>query len=322
MSYETIDLNIENYELQDILNLFKMPLTFNEQDLKQAKLTVLQMHPDKSRLPKEYFLFFSKAYKMLFEIYKVRYPDRKVIENEKYSYNNIINRELGQSMAKNSMIKEDREYYKKQDEAFDKLSKMNSSQFNTWFNDKFEKFRMHDAEQDSGYDEWFRNPLEEQNINLHENSTWSDRAKEIERKKEELRNKYALISHNDLQSFNESGNYYGLGREQPVEHSSGIFSSLQYEDLKKAHTETVIPVTIEDYNKRQQYKSIGDFKIFRDNESNKYDFNADNFNKKLENIKLAQEQEDVRRAYLLAKQDEIARQLNKNFKSEFMQLTN
>ncbi len=128
---ETLDLNIDNYELQDILNLFKIPLAFNEQDLKQAKLTVLQMHPDKSRLPKEYFLFFSKAYKMLFEIYKVRYPDRKVIENEKYSYNNIINRELGQSMSKNSMIKEDREYYKKQDEAFDKLTKMNSSQFNT-----------------------------------------------------------------------------------------------------------------------------------------------------------------------------------------------
>ncbi len=320
---ETLDLNIDNYELQDILNLFKIPLAFNEQDLKQAKLTVLQMHPDKSRLPKEYFLFFSKAYKMLFEIYKVRYPDRKVIENEKYSYNNIINRELGQSMSKNSMIKEDREYYKKQDEAFDKLTKMNSSQFNTWFNEKFEKFRMHDAEQDSGYEDWFRNNNnDDEEKNINENSTWNDRAKEIERKKEELRNKLSIISRDELQSFNHTGHYYELGREQPAEHSSGLFSSLQYEDLKKAHTETVIPVTIEDYNKRQQYKSVGDFKIFRDNETNKYDFNADNSKIKMENIKSIQQQEDVRRAYLIAKQDEIARQLNKNFKSEFMQLMN
>ena len=74
---EDIDLEIRNYELTDILNLFKLPLLFNEKHLKQAKITVLQMHPDKSHLPKEYFLFFTKAYKMLYEIYKVRYPDAK-----------------------------------------------------------------------------------------------------------------------------------------------------------------------------------------------------------------------------------------------------
>ena len=55
-------------------------MLFGEKHLKEAKITVLQMHPDKSRLPKEYFLFFTKAYKMLYEIYKVRYPDAKNIK--------------------------------------------------------------------------------------------------------------------------------------------------------------------------------------------------------------------------------------------------
>ena len=55
-AYETIDLDIRNYELTDILNLFKLPLLFGEKHLKEAKIAVLQMHPDKSRLPKEYFL--------------------------------------------------------------------------------------------------------------------------------------------------------------------------------------------------------------------------------------------------------------------------
>lgn len=60
---EDIDLEIRNYELTDILNLFKIPLLFNEKHLKQAKITVLQMHPDKSHLPKEYFLFLQRRIK-------------------------------------------------------------------------------------------------------------------------------------------------------------------------------------------------------------------------------------------------------------------
>ena len=65
-----VDLDIENYKLNDILNLFKVPMDFNENDLKSAKKKTLMMHPDKSKLPKEYFLFYSNAYKKLFNIYK------------------------------------------------------------------------------------------------------------------------------------------------------------------------------------------------------------------------------------------------------------
>ena len=53
---ESMDLDINNYELTDILNLFKLPIMFDDKHLKQAKVTVLCMHPDKSKLPKEYFL--------------------------------------------------------------------------------------------------------------------------------------------------------------------------------------------------------------------------------------------------------------------------
>ena len=50
---ENIDLNLENYSLDDILDLFKLPYQFTEQHLKQAKRIVYQTHPDKSDLPKE-----------------------------------------------------------------------------------------------------------------------------------------------------------------------------------------------------------------------------------------------------------------------------
>ena len=37
---ESLDLNIDNYNLSDILSLFNLPTLFNEDDLKRAKLAV------------------------------------------------------------------------------------------------------------------------------------------------------------------------------------------------------------------------------------------------------------------------------------------
>ena len=54
-----IDFNINNYDLKDILNLFQVNDDFDEDDLKNPK-KVLMLHPDKSGLKKEYFLFFQK----------------------------------------------------------------------------------------------------------------------------------------------------------------------------------------------------------------------------------------------------------------------
>ena len=62
---EEIDLNLENYELDDILNLFSLQSNYNADDLKKAKRVVLKMHPDKSGLDKKYFLFFKKHLMLL-----------------------------------------------------------------------------------------------------------------------------------------------------------------------------------------------------------------------------------------------------------------
>jgi len=55
----SVDLDIDNYNLEDILSLFKVPLNFNKEDLKTAKKMTLMTHPDKSGLDKDYFLFYS-----------------------------------------------------------------------------------------------------------------------------------------------------------------------------------------------------------------------------------------------------------------------
>ena len=62
---DSLDLNIDNYDFDDILNLFEINIDFNENDLKKCKSKVLLMHPDKSNLNKDFFIFYSKAYKIL-----------------------------------------------------------------------------------------------------------------------------------------------------------------------------------------------------------------------------------------------------------------
>ena len=44
---ENIDLNIHNYGLTDLLNLFRLPYHFTEEHLRDAKKIVLKTHPDK-----------------------------------------------------------------------------------------------------------------------------------------------------------------------------------------------------------------------------------------------------------------------------------
>jgi hypothetical protein len=134
----------------------------------------------------------------------------------------------------------------------------------------------------------------------------------------------ALIERSEIQTANSSGGggYYGLGREAPQEYSSGLFSSLQYEDLKKAHTESVIPVTMEDYDNKKKYSSINEMQMFRDIERSKYDYSKEYQTTRLDKETALQVEEDMKRAYRLAKQDEIVRDINKRFSSEFYQLTN
>ena len=55
-----LDLNLDNYELEDLLSLFQLPYNFDKEQLKSAKKIVLKTHPDKNDcdLLKRIFLIF------------------------------------------------------------------------------------------------------------------------------------------------------------------------------------------------------------------------------------------------------------------------
>jgi len=301
-----LDLDIRNYKLQDITKLFNIPLVFNESDLRIAKLAVLQTHPDKSQLPKEYFLFFSSAYKMLYQVYTFRSGKNR---NNKESYKDIVDEETIDASEDSMKL------------CVDKVKRLNAAEFNKLFNEHYEKCKI-EMEEDVGYEDWFRS--QQDDIDDLTNASWDQRVSHIDKKKQTLRENLALVPKNDLQSVNIYGGSsmcgYALGQGAPAEHSSGLFSSLQYEDLKKAHTETVIPVTHEDYVNSKKFNNTHDLKVFRDLNLKSFSYDKEEAIQK-KNAEAYQEEEDnTHRAFMMAKQDEIAQEMNKKFNGSFLKL--
>ena len=294
-----MDLDIRNYELRDILNLFKLPSVFNESNMREAKLTVMRTHPDKSGLDKEYFLFFSKAYKILHEVYQVRAGLSRQKADAKYD---DVKEDIDARRNANS----------------DKLKRMNAAEFNRWFNQTFEQNKLHDEEQDSGYGDWLKDndaDADNEDADLDEGSTWSQRMEQLDRRKKKLREQ-ALVVRSEVQTFDSFGGY-SLTRECPEEHSSGLNfgSSLAYEDLKKAHTETVIPVTHEDYDAVRKYKNPNELQMARD--MDRRTFNYSEAATIMNRSQQLQTEDDMRRAFKLAQQDEVVRDLNKKWMAQF-----
>ena len=305
-----LDLDIRNYELRDILNLFKLPSVFTDVHMREAKLTVMRTHPDKSGLDKEYFLFFSKAYKILHEVYQVRAGLSR------------------QKDAKYDDVKEDIDARRNANS--DKLKRMNADEFNRWFNQTFEQNKLHDEEQDSGYGDWLRSNSNdadtsednEDNDAMDEGSTWAQRMEQLERRKKRLRDQ-ALVVRSEVRTF-ESGSGFSLSRERPEEHSSGLnfggSSALAFEDLRKAHTESVIPVTHEDYEAVRKYKNINELQMSRD--IDRRTFNYSETESQMARSQQLQTEDDMRRAFKLAQQDEIVRDLNKKWMAQFNAIEN
>jgi hypothetical protein len=264
----------------------------------------MRTHPDKSGLDKAYFLFFSKAYKILHEVYQVRAGlSRQKADDLKYD---SVKDDIDARRNANS----------------DKLKRMNADQFNRWFNQTFEENKLHDDEQDSGYGDWLKdNPENDEDADLGEGSSWAQRMEQLERRKTKLREQ-ALVVRTEVKtfdSFNSAG--YGLARERPEEHSSGLnfgsSSSLAYEDLRKAHTESVIPVTHEDYEAVRKYKNMNELQMSRDIDRRTFNYSETASQSALARSQQLQAEDDMRRAFKLAQQDEVVRDLNKKWAAQF-----
>jgi len=280
-----LDLDLNNYDLVDLLKLFNLDYDFTKEDLKNAKKIVLMTHPDKSKMDKRFFLFYTSAYKLIYKLYEFRHKSQSSTE---YSVDKNIENEII-------------------------LDKMKGKNFNKWFNEMFETERLKNEFMETGYGDW---------LNSNEDIDTRKATKEnmnilFENKKKEIR---SLVVKQEIQELRNNTQYCDLLNDIPESYSSDIFSKFPYEDLKKAHTETVVPVTHDDYMNIKKYKNVNELQMDRSlkikpmstEESNKY----------LDMNKESELRNDIERAYKLAKQDENVKKINNNWWSKLKQLTN
>lgn len=275
-----MDLDIANYNLTEILNLFDIPHDFTEDHLLKAKKKVVTVHPDKSKLNPEYFRFYFKAYKILLEIWEFRNQSKK----SSSTYQDTLSDE------RTSLLNN---YFK------DETNKKN---FNKMFNEEFDKRNLIKKH---GYHDWLKDNNDE--CDAINSKNWNDANKYIESKKASLRQ---VILHENIQEYSYGSMGSSLDTNEVGNYSSEMFSNLMYEDLQKAHTETVVPVTNDDFNNR--FNNLEELNMYR---------SSQNYNplteKECNNYYHKQEQNDseksTRLAFNLAKECEIQRSKEQEF---------
>jgi hypothetical protein len=297
----SVDLDINNYDLEDILNLFKLPQHFDEQDLKKAKQIVLKTHPDKSSLPPDYFMFYSKAYKMLHSIWEFKKSaTTDKLENYNTDYASVTYNVEQKKELLDEFFQSNKKKFK------------DSKDFNAWFNKQFEKNKLEQEADAKGYEDWLRSD-DEPTTQIH---NIGQMGHAIEKKKAELR---SLIVRQDVQDITSSANASDIISSAPGSYDSDLFSNLSFQDLHKAHTQSVIPVTEEDYHVKEKFNNVNEFMTYRSQQDTK----PLSEQQALQYLKHRTQNEDTlatKRAYQLAKEAEIVKKREQDFWAGIQQI--
>jgi len=286
----TLDLDLENYSLDDLYHLFNINGgILNEDNLKSAKQIVLKMHPDKSGLDSKYFLFFSKAYKRLYGIYEFQNKSSKKQYKDEDFFDESNRNILDNMFKKNKNLKEPKN-------------------FNEMFNKAFEKHRL-DNPMEHGYGDWLKS--NEGFISVNENVTKETMNENFEQNKKQIQ---ALSVYTGVTSMFASS----LGGS--LLDGGGDLSTDTYTDLKQAYTETLIPVTQEDYNKIQKFNNISEYKRHRD-QVDTTPISKEEAERKLLEQKQQHDQHSAALAFKLAQEAERAKEKQNGFWSDLKQIT-
>lgn len=286
-----LDLDLTNYTLDDLFNLFKIENNkIDIDELKIAKKIVLKMHPDKSKLDAKYFLFFSAAYKKLYAIYEFQNKNT----NKKIDTN---------------------EYFKKENKdvlngLFEKNKELEDpKKFNKWFNQQFEKHKIENEDDTKGYGQWLKGDEGLYNTEAVNMATMHE---EFEKQKRNIQAVSVYNGINDPFASTLGGSL--LGQNNNDNFSSGMFDNngLQFQDLRQAHIETIIPICKEDYDNIPKYKSEQEYKLYRDRQDIK-PINEEEAIQKLRYKENKMEEESANLAYYYAKQAEEASKKNNSF---------
>lgn len=234
------NLDISMYSFKEVLDLFDLNDNFNTEDLKRAKKKVLMIHPDKSNLPSEYFLFYKKAYEIIYHFFEENVKQSKAVPTEKMEYNAMNTSEQMKSQINES------------------ISTMKNGEFNKKFNEVFDKNMSKPIENKN---EWFK-----KNEALYEESVTSK--SNIGEAMNRIREQNSgLVRYNGIQSLNGGGtSLYDDDSNSYI--SCDPFSKLKFDDLRKVHKdETIFSVNENDINNMKTYSTMENLKQDRERQT-------------------------------------------------------
>jgi len=242
------NLDIHMYSLKDLLALFDTDYNISMDDLKRAKKKVLMTHPDKSKLPAEFFLFYKKAFDIVVNFYKNqnKQTQNPTAENTTYVPTSIS--DTGKSTTK--QIKS----------AINELDKREfQEKFNTLFENNMVK------KTNGARNEWFSK--EEAVYENMEDVNAKNMGQIFDKIKEKQSGLVRYTGVNNL-VVNSGSNLYDEEEDDETYVTSDPFSKLKFDDLRKVHkNETVLAVSERDFNNVKQYSSVDQFMRERGNQS-------------------------------------------------------
>lgn len=333
----TFDLNLDHYNLSDLLTMFKLNTNFTEVELKAAKRIVYQMHPDKSGLDPEFYRFFAKAHRSLEDVLSFS-QSRSVgkMGSSSESLNELVEqRKLDYVGSMPALMNEPTSGHSGNRVP----TTENRGEFNRNFNKAFE-----DAHQEygsmlnpqNGYGSWLKQKETEEEEELTKKGKTSDMER-VQYLKEKYRAQQMTLYQEPMEfsGWSSSGSSSSasssllsgtsldeiVGAGSGIEHSSGMFDTLQFQDLKQAYTQTMIPVTDQDFESRKKYRNLDELQQERSRQTLDPLKEIDSM-RILSGRRKTEEEEGMARAFRFAQDMEKGMNRNQQFDRRFFLLKN
>jgi hypothetical protein len=243
---EIHNLNIHMYSLDELLGLFDLTYNMTQTELRNAKRRVLMLHPDKSKLPPEYFLFYKKAFEVVVQFYENNNKQNQAMTEEATTYHPLSNGLNKATIQKVATV----------------AGEMAPKEFQNKFNELFEKNMA--AKPDASKNEWF---TKDEPVYKTEETVSSKNMGQVF---ENMKQKTAeMVKYRGVQEIDRSGGtrLYEDDDENDLYISSDPFSKLKFDDLRKVHKDqTIFSVSESDYSKVKKYSSVDHFVRERGNQ--------------------------------------------------------
>ena len=236
------NLNINTYSLDEILNMFDLQYTITIEDLKRAKKKVLMLHPDKSKMPADYFLFYKKAFDIVCQFY----------ENQ--------NRQNADVSAKNTAYVPAKAPASAVQQVSSAIEKMGERGFQQKFNELFEQNMAKKPDQERNA--WFKN--DEPTYEINPNINTKNMGEVLENIKQKNQGMVKYMGVQTLYAGGQPGPGAGLYDDDEDTSDTYVscdpFSKLKYDDLRKVHKDqTVFAVSESDFAKVPKYASVDQY---------------------------------------------------------------